>query len=98
MTRIDQEQIEVARDAWQEDEGASERWRACLEGHPLAVQNYIGKRFAREHADIARAIEKFEAKGEEAPPNVGQMFRITSLTYEPDGENWAVTDNTPEGN
>jgi hypothetical protein len=48
--KIDRDQIEVARDAWQEDNGASERWRAMLEEHPRAIQNYIGKRFETEAA------------------------------------------------
>lgn len=86
LVRVEQAQIEVARDAWQEDEGASDRWRDMLKEHPRAVQNYIGKRFERERDDLAREIVGLGG---------AQRFRITSLTYERDGTLWNITDNTP---
>ncbi len=96
--KIEVEQIEVARDAWQEDQGRvppSERWREMLKEHPAPIQNYIGKRFQAERDELARLVAKAEAKGED-PPAYGSCFRITSLSYaqESDGK-WAVTDNTP---
>lgn len=88
--RVEQEQIEVARDAWQEDQEQdppSERWREMLKEHPVAVQNYIGKRFEKERADLAGMPETSFASP--------QRFRITSLSYARGADGWEVTDNTP---
>lgn len=94
MTTIEQAQIEVARDAWQEDEGGK-RWRELLKEHPTAIQNYIGKRFEKERTELARLVEKLEAEGEEVPAGLQPEFRITYIRYERDGDLWSVTDNTP---
>lgn len=86
LVRVEQEQIEVARDAWQEDEGASDRWRDMLKEHPRAIQNYIGKRFEKERNDLAREIEGLGGC---------QRFRIILLSYVREGALWEITDNTP---
>lgn len=94
--RVEQAQIEVARDAWQETEGAGDLWREMLKEHPVAIQNYIGKRFAKERDELAALVEKLEAAGKDVPHGLQPRFRITSLSYvaEHNGT-WSVTDNTP---
>jgi hypothetical protein len=97
--KIDIEQIEVARDAWQEDEGETDHWREMLKEHPTPIQNYIGKRFEAERAELARVVERFAKRGEEVPGHWRPRFRITQITYAQSApEQWAVTDNTPAGN
>lgn len=92
--RVEQEQIEVARDAWQE--GRAD-WLTMLEGIPAPVQNYIAKRFEAERAELAKMVAKLEAEGKEIPEGIRPVFRITSLSYDYDKgyDSWSVTDNTP---
>ena len=95
--RVELEQIEVARDAWQEDQGG-ERWREMLKEHPRPIQNYIGKRFEAERAELARVAEKYDPEKHQLMVGYRPRFRITSLTYAPDGALWAIVDNTPGEN
>lgn len=96
--KVEQEQIEVARDAWQEDLGAvppTERWRSMLKDVPPPVQNYIGKRFEAEREELARLVAKAEREGKD-PPTRESCFRITTLTYTCNADmKYEVTDNTP---
>lgn len=78
--KVDPLTIEVARDAWLEDEQDGTRFEEILEayGIPPAIRNYIRKRFEKESA-----------------ADFDQKWRIKFLTWDLVDGRYEVTDNTP---
>ena len=79
MHKVDPLTIDVARDAWLEDQGGT-RFEGILEEYdiPKPIRNYIRKRFEKE-----------------AAADFDQRWRITALSWEHVDGRYEVTDNTP---